>query len=261
MKLNEVFSLLEEIAPVALSNEFCAKYGAYDNSGIIINSGNSVTGILFSLDFSLKAVEECKRLKYNLIVTHHPAIYGGIKRINPDCDAQSNAIAQCIKLGISVISMHLNFDAAPKGIDYYLMRGLGGINCVVLNTLENGGYGRVFNVEETLFNEYAKKIGKEFKTERALFYGSGSKKVNKVASFCGAGSSDKTIAFAKQNAADVYVSADMKHHEISDLLENGINVIHITHYASEAYGFEKIYEELKVKLSVASAFFTDKALI
>ncbi len=126
MKLNEVLQRLEEVAPVALSDEFCAKYKMYDNSGIIINCGADIKGALFSLDLSENAVRQAKNNGCNLIITHHPAIYGGISRFDLTADPQSKALAECISSGISVISMHLNFDAAPNGIDYYLMLGLGG---------------------------------------------------------------------------------------------------------------------------------------
>ncbi len=52
MKLNEIMSKLEEVAPVALSDEFCKKYKMYDNSGIIINCGTEIAGALFSLELS-----------------------------------------------------------------------------------------------------------------------------------------------------------------------------------------------------------------
>ena len=127
MTVEEVLELLErEVAPVKLSDDFCAKYKMYDNSGIIINCGREVTGALFSLDLSEEAVRRAKESGLNLIVTHHPAIYGGISRFDLKNNAHARALAECIKHDISVISMHLNFDAAPSGIDYHLMKGLGG---------------------------------------------------------------------------------------------------------------------------------------
>lgn len=260
MKLNEIFARLEEVAPVALSGEFCKKYGLYDNSGIILNCGEDINGALFSLDLSLKTVGEAKKLGFNLIVTHHPAIYGGISRIDVISDPHSAALSECIKSGISVISMHLNFDAAPKGIDYYLMKGLGGDNAQLLVPLSNGGYGRVYPIEPVSFKDYIEYVKKTFSTERMLAFGN-DKVVKRVASFCGAGCDDKAIEFAVKNGADVFVSADMKHHEITALTGRGINVIQLTHYASETYGFGKIYNEISAGLPVQSAFFRDDELV
>lgn len=255
MKLTEIFKKLEKIAPVSLSDEFCKKYGMYDNSGIIIDSGNDVKGALFSLDLSTNAVHEALKHGYNLIVTHHPAIYGGVSRINSD-----EPIFGCIKNGISVISMHLNFDAAPEGIDYHLMHGLGGQNAEILDEVSNGGYGRVYEVKPQTFEIFAKQVKKTF-SGRALFYGDKQRVVKKVASFCGAGYDDKALAFAVSNGADVFASSDLKHHEITALLERGLNVIHLTHYSAENYGFNKIYNKISTGLDIPSAYFCDTDLL
>lgn len=255
MKLNDILKKLEELAPVALSDSFCKKYSMYDNSGIIIDSGNGVKGALFSLDLSKKAVEEAKRLGFDLIVTHHPAIYGGISRI-----AAGGEISECVRSGISVISMHLNFDVAPEGIDYHLMRGLGGTRAEILAEIEGGGYGRSYDIQPVRFSDYATKVKEAFSTSRALFYG-GDKVIKRVASFCGAGCDDRAISFAIATGADVFVSSDLKHHEIAGLLHSGVNVIHLTHYSAECYGFGRMYKKISSGLQIPSAFFRDDDLM
>lgn len=261
MKLNEVFAVLEkEVAPVSLSDELCKKFSMYDNSGIIVRCGEEIKGALFSLDLSLKAVERAKSRGFDLIVTHHPAIYGGISRIDAVNDPVSTALAECIKCGINVVSMHLNFDCAPRGIDHYLMKGLGGEKARILAQLSCGGYGRAYSVKSQLLSEFVKAVKKEFHTDRVIAYG-GEKRIESVASFCGAGCDDAAIAFATGSGADVFVSSDLKHHEITGLLGRGMCVVQMTHYASEVYGFEKIYNEIAEKLPVPSAFFTDTELL
>ena len=256
MKIEQIFEKLEEVGSVALSDEFCRKYRMYDNSGIIIDCKEEIKGALFSLDLSFKAIDEAKKKGFNLIVTHHPAIFGGISRISAD-----DVIGTCLKSGISVISMHLNFDSAPKGIDYQLMRGLGGENAEILNDIQGGGYGRVYGVKEIKFGELEKTVSTNFNSKRALFYGDKNKLVKKIASFCGAGCNNDAIAFAKRNGADVLVSSDMKHHEIAALLGMGINVIHLTHYSAENYGFNKIYIQISSAFSIPTAYFADEDLL
>jgi dinuclear metal center YbgI/SA1388 family protein len=260
VKLNELLKTLEEIAPVSLSDEFCKICGAYDNSGIIIDSDNDVNGVLFSLDFSLGAITEAKKRGINTIVTHHPAIYNGIKRLLTQTDPQAMAIEKCIKAGISVISMHLNFDAAPLGIDYYLMRGLGGEEEETMTHLSLGGYGRAFDIEPTVFSNYVDKVKTEFDSDKVLIYGNPKRVISRVASFCGAGADDQSIAFAAAQNVDLFVSSDMKHHQIADLLGRGINVLQLTHYASEVYGFKRIVQKLNEKLTVPTCLYRDKGL-
>ena len=259
MTVEEVFNLLErDVAPVKLSDDFCAKFKMYDNSGIIINCGGGVTGALFSLDLSEAAVSRASELGYNLIVTHHPAIYGGISRFDLTENAQARALALCLKNGISVISMHLNFDAAPKGIDYYLMQGIGGENEKVLAQVEGGGYGRVYSVYPRTMPQLTQDLQKNFNTNRIIVHGNKEGKISKIASFCGAGVDDAAVAFAKSEGADAVVSSDLSHHRISELVESGIAVIQLTHYCCEAYGFNKIYQNVKTGLQIPSSYFTDE---
>lgn len=256
MKTAEILKHLEVIAPLELSKEFCKEFGAYDNSGIIINCGEDIKGALFSLNLSKKAIDECKARGYNLIVTHHPAIYGGIERI--DIEGKNSAIAECIKSGISVISMHLNFDIAPRGIDYFLMRGIGGSDAETLVNIMAGGYGRLYNIEKTSFSKLVQNIKKTFSTENVMAFGK-EREICKVASFCGAGCDDEAIDFAISGGAQVFVSADMKEHQIAYLVGNGVNVLQLSHYASEAYGFNKIFNTLDIGLP--KAYFNDEDLL
>lgn len=260
MKCEDVLKILgERVAPVALSDRFCKAYGLYDNSGIIINLNKEITGAVFSLDLSEAAVDMAVKLGYNLIVTHHPAIYGGISCIDILSSSKSRAIAACIASGIGVISMHLNFDTAPQGIDYYLMKGLGGENGKVLSPVEGGGYGRVYDVAPTPIYDYIKKVSAEFKTHRIVCHGeSGFEVIKRVASFCGAGCDDGAIAFAKREKAGLFVSSDLKHHELAELAECGIPVLELTHYSAESYGLNKIYQNVKGELDIPTQFFFDE---
>ena len=260
MKINDILSVLEEVGPLSLSDEFCRKLNAYDNSGIIIKSSEEVNGAVFSLDLSHKTVEKAKALGYNLIVTHHPAIYHAVRRLDAVTDPNASAVPECIKNGISVISMHLNFDTAPQGIDYHLMKGLGGKDAQMLVNLSGGGYGRVYEIEPQSFKEYVNKVKKTFSSERAISFGK-DRVVKRVASFCGAGCDDKSMEFAYKNRVDVFVSSELREHEIAALTANGINVIVLTHYSSENYGFNKIYQSIKEKIKVPSEYFCDDELL
>ena len=81
MKLSEIYAIANTLAPKYLSDEVCQKYGAYDNSGILIDCGKEIDKILFALDLSITAIEKAIELGAQLIVTHHPAIYAKINSI------------------------------------------------------------------------------------------------------------------------------------------------------------------------------------
>lgn len=260
MKLSELLTLLENIGPLSISDEFCKKCGTYDNSGILVDCGEDINGVLFSLDLSEKAINEAKKLGYNAIVTHHPAIFGAISSVSVN-SSRTSLVAECLKYGISVISMHLNFDSAPEGIDHYLMQGLGGDKATTMINLSGGAYGRVYGVEQRKLPDYVEFIKKNFGTDRVIYYGENDKIIKRVCSFCGAGCDDAAIQFAAQESADALVSSDMKHHHIAALISRGISVIILTHYASENYGFNKIYGKIIEELKVPAAYFCDAALL
>lgn len=267
MKLSEFYRISEEIAPKKLSDEFCERYGAYDNSGILVDTGEEVKGALFSLDFSNAAIKKAKEQGANLIVTHHPAIYGKIGAVSSE-DLLGEKLIFCIKNGISVISSHLNLDSAVGGVDESLMvgarvaSGLDG-DCddvKIALPLTGGGYGRVYPVREISAGELAEKLKKEFSSEKVIVYGE-QKRVKKVASFCGAGGDEESLSFAISEGADVIISSDFKHHVIAAAVEKGLSVILLTHYASENYGFRKYYEKICRRVEIPCVYHEDEILL
>ena len=274
MKLNEIYALLDALAPKALSDEFCKNYGAYDNSGVLVDAGGEIDKALFSLDLSLAAVEEAKRAGAGLIVTHHPAVYSKIGGIRvSDFDPLGKKLAECLKHGISVVSMHLNLDAAPFGIDESLMEGIlssaqragAGLRppknvAAIYQPLSVGGYGRAYDVPPVLLKALAEGITDVFGAKRVAVYGA-ERTVKRAASFCGAGADEGALEFAARNGADVVISADFKHHILALALETGLAVIQLTHYASEKYGFENYYRKIRKQAGIPCVFHTDEALL
>ena len=276
MLLSEVYQIADEIAPKALSDEMCARYGFYDNSGLLIEAGKNVSSILFSLDFSEGAVARAIEEKVDLIITHHPAIYGKIADICLD-NPLGNKLVRCLQNGISVISMHLNLDAAKGGTDESLRNGILRVcsqttgagtslnekslceKCQVV--LLEGAYGRVYNVPQITENALVEGLREEFKTSRVLLYGMGERKLNRVASFCGAGVDEGAIMFAKANGAEVIISSDFKHHLLTMAQEMGVSVVVLTHYASEDYGFKEYYKKICQRTGLRCVYHTDTNLL
>ncbi len=258
MRLTEIYKLIDGIAPFALSAEYCERYGAYDNSGIILDCGREIGKIFFTLDCSLSAVTRAKESGADLIVTHHPAIYAPLKSLSDG--GEGKELLACARAGISVLSAHLNLDCSGDGIDESLMKGLGGRRSLaVMHNLSLGGYGRVYEVEEAPFADYQKQIEGVFHTARAVSYGDRS--VKRVASFCGAGMDEESVSFALKNGADTYISSDGKHHLVAQAIDGGMNVVLLTHYAAECYGFERFYQKIKKSAGVPCEFFADARLM
>ena len=96
--------------------------------------------------------------------------------------------------------------------------------------------------------------------QRTVVYAT-NRPISRIASFCGAGLDEETLAFAKQQGADVIVSSDAKHHLIAQAVEQGLDVILLTHYAAENYGFQLFYQKMKEKLNVPCEYFTDERFL
>ena len=258
--LQEFFSVLDRIAPIKYSLMQIER-GEYDNSGIIINMHDRVERTLFSLDLSVAAVNRAKRLKCDTVITHHPAIYHPVKSL--DINGDTAAVALAIKYGLNVISMHLNLDVAERGIDDGLFRGLGGKECKFLNGLDDfAHYGREFKVSGTL-GELKKSIEKNFGTKKTLVYGSLKNNVGLAASFCGSGSEYALSYVRGGGRADTVITSDMPHHVLKELTERGKQVIILTHYASENYGFKRVFERVgrQVFGKAETFYFEDKRFL
>lgn len=263
MKLFDIYEKINAFAPKALSDEYCAKYDAYDNSGILLETGADIKGAVFSLDFSLAAIDDAIATGANLLVTHHPAIYGKIGDIRvSDFDPLGRKLVKCLQNGISVISMHLNLDCTIGGVDESLAKALGAKGeAKLMHPLSVGGYGRAYEIEETPLGGLVEKAKAELNAKRILVYGNEQKSLTKLASFCGGGADEAAVRFAKESGAEAMVSSDFKHHIVALAKESGLAVIALTHYASEQYGFEKFYQKIRRGIEVPCTLYADETLL
>ena len=255
MNASKINEILNSYAPLELSNRFVEMTGGYDNSGIILNTGAKIKGVVFSLDLTNKAVEYAIEKDCNLIITHHPAIFKG------GCFSDKNSpIFTAIEKGINVISYHLNLDVAKRGIDYYLANGLGASEQVIVYDLQGGqGYGRKYKSQGEKFLQIVKLYEQTFNSKRIITYGNLNEKVNKIASFCGSGLSENEISLASD--CDLLISSDAPHHVILKAGSVGKKLMLVTHYSAEFYGFSKFYEHFSNKLSVKTFLLKEDAYL
>ena len=252
MNAKELFVKLNEYAPIKLSYDMIAK-GHHDNSGIIVDCQNHTDKILFCLDLTTKSVEFAIKNGCGIIVTHHPAIYRPISNLLGDAP-----ILTCAKNNISVISTHLNLDCAKYGVDYYLSKGLGVENPVILDDFGNcEGYGRVGDINLSATEIY-ENYKREFNTDKALLYSDGNRKISRLASFCGAGFGAEEVEIAVNNKVDMVVSADIPHHVLILAIEKGIAVLNCSHYSTENYGMKKFAENIDKQIDEKIYFFDDE---
>lgn len=245
MKITEILDLMNKVAPLSLSDAACKSLGLYDNSGLILQGRETETdGVIFALDLNNAVVDLAEKSGYKLIITHHPAIYRPVKGVF------KGVYTRCIENGITVYSTHLSLDTAVGGIDDGLAELCGAENAVVLEqTVDGRGFGRAFEVKPATFSEYVGCITDKIRTTKYFAFGNPDTKIDKMATFCGAGLDESSISLAGD--CRMYVSADIPHHVLLAALEKGKCVLQLTHYASEAIAMKnfaaRVCEQNKIK--------------
>lgn len=127
MKVKDFTNYLEQLAPLTYQEE-------YDNSGLIIGDFNmEVKGVLITLDCNDKVLDEAINNKCNLVITHHPIIFKGLKKINND-SLTDKLVIKAIKNNVAIYSIHTNLDNIVNGVNSEIAKRLKLKNCRVLSS-------------------------------------------------------------------------------------------------------------------------------
>ncbi|MEZ5083750.1 MAG: Nif3-like dinuclear metal center hexameric protein [Bacteroidales bacterium] len=130
MKLIEIIALLEKFAPLSLQE-------TYDNSGLLIGEKDQeISRVLISLDLTEEVMEEAIAKKCNLIISHHPVIFKGLKSIT-DKNSTERIIKTAIKKDIALYAIHTNLDNIEFGVNDILCKKLGISNAKILSSKGN----------------------------------------------------------------------------------------------------------------------------
>jgi dinuclear metal center YbgI/SA1388 family protein len=117
MKVKDIAAVIETISPLKLAQ-------SWDNVGLLIgDSDKTVKKILLTIDLTADVFAEAKRLKIDLIISYHPVIWDGLKKITPD--GPTAPVYNAIKSDIAVFSIHTALDAAVGGVNDGLAQIIG----------------------------------------------------------------------------------------------------------------------------------------
>lgn len=118
MIVKDVTKYLEKIAPLHLQE-------SYDNSGLQVGDYKSeVKGILVSLDVTLEVIDDAINQQCNLIVAHHPIIFGEIKNVTKS-SLTGSIVFKAIKNNINIYAIHTNLDNVPNGVNSKIAEVIG----------------------------------------------------------------------------------------------------------------------------------------
>ena len=233
VKIKEVLSALERFAPLPLQE-------SWDNAGLQVGlTETEVSGALLCLDVTERIVDEAVQKGCNLIVSHHPLLFRGLKTISDLTDVQ-RTVMKAIQKGICVVSMHTNMDNARGGVNFKIAEKLGlqQVRFFAPKTVDGieAGSGVIGELSEPMAaDDFILKVKKTFDVECALCNELLKRPVRKIA-ICG-GAGDFLLDAALAEGADAFITGEMHYHQYFGY-EQAIQICVIGHYQSEQFTAE-----------------------
>ena len=225
--VKNIYDYINSIAPFDTQEE-------WDNSGHLVGEfRKEVKRCVMALDATRDVCILARDLNADLVLTHHPIIFGGITDVKSD-----SAVYILANAGVSALCAHTNYDLADGGINDSLAEILGLKNTehldgtlIVKGELEN----------ETSIDDFAEFVSDTLGCT-GIRYTDTDKPIKTVA--VGGGACEEYVELACSNA-DVFITGDMKYHAMLDASENGYAVISAGHYETEFAPFMQLKAKLE----------------
>ena len=250
MTANDIINIIESVAPLS-SQE------GWDNSGLQIGSRETVVSrCLLCTDITLAAVEEAIEKGCEMVLSHHPLLFHGLKTIQ-GLTERERVVMRAVREGLVIYSSHTPMDKYLHGVSGRMAERLG---IKEYDYLSPDCLGVVGNLPKAVsIGELMKSVKAAFAC-RVIRYSLpvlGMGEVQRVALCGGAGA--EYMEAAKQMGADVFISADFKYHDFQ-AARDIIAVMDIGHFESEQYTKEVFAELLAGTVECVMAE-TDRSLV
>ena len=238
-KVKDVVRVIEEFAPLSIQE-------GWDNSGLCVGSADApVKSVLLGLDCTPELVDEAIACGADMIVTHHPLIFSGLKKVTPE-DQVGQAVIKAIKADISIYAAHTSADKVISGVSGAMAARLGLQNVAILDEDGDGtGLGVVGDLPQPLTAEEAVKLVKERFGLKAMRASRPSDCLISRVAMCG-GSGGSLIKAAMASGAQLYISGDISYHNF--FTREGFMIMDIGHYESEIEIVDILFSLLRKNL-------------
>jgi dinuclear metal center YbgI/SA1388 family protein len=266
LRIHEIVSAFEAVAPLALQE-------SYDNSGLIVGEmGTQVSKALLCLDSTEAVVDEAIAKGCDLIIAHHPIVFGGLKRFTGG-DYVQRALIKAIRNNIAIYACHTNLDNVLRGgvneriaqqlgfeaervlrpvaADFGSFVGIGGLDDS--DVFRTAGAGVLCNLQKPMnVLDFLQHLKAKMGVEVVKYTKCDVEMVSKVAICGGAGSF--LIGDALRAGADAFITSDVKYHEFFDA-EGKMLLCDIGHYESEKYTIDLFSNILSAKFPKFATIF------
>lgn len=228
LKVKDIAKAIEDFAPLSLKED-------WDNPGLQVGDREmEVTGVLLCLDVTEEILQEARKRDCNMIVSHHPLIFGGLKHLTGSTPTERIA-AGALRDDIAIYSAHTNLDSTFEGVSYEMAHMLGMKDCRPLEKSAVGddmqGLGVVGTVSPTPKLEFLRKVKETFEVKDLRYSAQTPGIVVRKVALCG-GSGGSLIKHALRSGADVYICGDLKYHDFTSY-GTDILLADIGHFESE----------------------------
>ena len=249
MLLRAIIDSIESVAPRSAQAE-------WDNSGMQVgDTGRDIQSVLLTTDVTPDVVNEAIMSGCQLIVSHHPLLFHGLKQVCGQTP-QARVVEQAIKHNIAIYSAHTSLDSVAGGINTTLADKLG---LTDYHFLTESGLGVIGQLPESVsFLDFIEQIYAKLQCTYVRYTRPAKPMIQTIA-LCG-GSGAEFIDEAINQGADAYLTADCKYHEFQQA-DGQIGLIDIDHWISERHArdiFRNILEPLGLQCIISK---NDKSYI
>ncbi len=240
MILKQIIDIIESVAPLSYQEN-------WDNSGLQVGDTSAeIKAALLTTDITEAVVSEAVLLGCNLIISHHPLLFHGLKTISGQTP-QERCVIEAIRHGIAIYSSHTAMDCYLHGVSGRILEKLGITDYRILvpsagaTTAQPFGLGAIGELPQPIaYTELLALIKDRFGAAYLRYTPAKKEEVRCIATCGGAGA--EFWADAVRQGADVYLTADCKYHEMQ-AAAGQIGLVDIDHWASEHFTRD-IFSEL-----------------
>lgn len=227
LKVRDIAAAIEEFAPKSLQE-------SYDNSGLQVgNPEMDVSAVLLCLDVTEEILDEALRRKCNLIVSHHPLLFSGLKRISGETPTE-RIVIKALKHNIAIYASHTNLDSTLEGVSYEIAHLLKMTNLSVLCPNPgnpSAGLGIIGDIVPAPKLEFLRKAKCALNVAHLRYSAQSPHIVVRRVALCGGGGASM-IRDAIARGADALLTGDLKYHDYTGF-GYAILLADIGHYESE----------------------------
>lgn len=233
----DVMQCLEDLSPVSFAE-------GWDNVGLLLGRREKVVDtVMLCVDVTEQVISQAIQAGVSMIVSHHPLIFSGVKRITND-DVFGTRLIDLIQADICVYAMHTNFDVmgmADAAAERLELLDTEVLQVTYEDEIATEGIGRTGKLKGAMTLEEVAVFTKEaFQVPSVRVFGEPDTLCCEVAVCPGSGKS--LIKDVLKSGVDVYITGDIDHHTGIDLVAQGICVIDAGHYGVEKLFVPYIYD-------------------